>query len=385
MSFSLRILDDRSIGRYFQAAALGYIFPLLPSSLQDKVLEGFSQGSTSLTSTEVATIINTLSSEVSKVCQSKRSFPRWYLAGVGDSKILASITFKGEFEGWCNWLISAAQFTIKKPDIEVRTPMFLKAYVFSKYRDVGKAEKEDINALSLYVAAVGAVVSLVAGELRRGENVYELYVVPDTSLDSIKEAFKLYSLLHISIHDEGLEDILRGLLRNESLSYELAIIFATALHVYRASLSAAKMSLSGFYNLFERYRLVNIKPEMRPQVQWERPLSLTPLLKQLEERRVLDLLYHLYTCTSYSIKFAERVERAADITAQCISSMFAYLEAGSLDSLLACVASATRVAEKFSELCYKAGQAKASDAESLCSAEREFKFLVKDIAKLHAF
>ncbi|MFZ8783042.1 MAG: hypothetical protein ACO2OR_03550, partial [Desulfurococcaceae archaeon] len=250
----------------------------------------------------------------------------------------------------------------------VDIPMLLRAYMFSELRDVGEAEKT--NALSLYVAATGAFISIVASGLRRGEATYELYLVPDASVDSIRDASRLYTLLHLKALDRTLEDTVRGVFRNESLSYELGALLAIAIHIYNAVVLAAKMpSLAGLYNSFERFRLISVVPEQRPMVAWERPLTLTHLYRELEERRATGILSALHDCLRDAVDYAERVERIQEVAAQCVTSLFAHIETGSLDPLVLCASGAQRVADKFREL-------------GVSNAERDFVALVKEISRL---
>ncbi|MFZ8783645.1 MAG: hypothetical protein ACO2OR_06675, partial [Desulfurococcaceae archaeon] len=72
MSVELLIMDDRSVGRYFQAAALSYVFDSLPVSLQSKILESFTKGSLTLDATEASTLVSTIAKSISSLCGVKR-------------------------------------------------------------------------------------------------------------------------------------------------------------------------------------------------------------------------------------------------------------------------------------------------------------------------
>ena len=365
------IMDDRSVGRYFQAAALSYVFDSLPVSLQSKILESFTKGSLTLDATEASTLVSTIAKSISSLCGVKRSSPTLYRAGKGDRAILSSLAPSKPLDRaalTCDWLVNIQQDVALNANKSVDIPMLLRAYMFSELRDVGEAEKT--NALSLYVAATGAFISIVASGLRRGEATYELYLVPDASVDSIRDASRLYTLLHLKALDRTLEDTVRGVFRNESLSYELGALLAIAIHIYNAVVLAAKMpSLAGLYNSFERFRLISVVPEQRPMVAWERPLTLTHLYRELEERRATGILSALHDCLRDAVDYAERVERIQEVAAQCVTSLFAHIETGSLDPLVLCASGAQRVADKFREL-------------GVSNAERDFVALVKEISRL---
>jgi hypothetical protein len=371
MSVELLIMDDRSVGRYFQAAALSYVFDSLPVSLQSKILESFTKGSLTLDATEASTLVSTIAKSISSLCGVKRSSPTLYRAGKGDRAILSSLASSKPLDRaalTCDWLVNIQQDVALNANKSVDIPMLLRAYMFSELRDVGEAEKT--NALSLYVAATGAFISIVASGLRRGEATYELYLVPDASVDSIRDASRLYTLLHLKTLNRTLEDTVRGVLRNESLSYELGALLAIAIHIYNAVVLTAKMpSLAGLYNSFERFRLISVVPEQRPMVAWERPLTLTHLYRELEERRATGVLSALHDCLRDATEYAKSVERVQEVAAQCVTSLFAHIETGSLDPLLLCASGAQRVADKFREL-------------GISNAERDFVALVKEISRL---
>jgi hypothetical protein len=373
MSVELLIMDDRFVGRYFQATAIGHVFDSLTASLQRKVLEAFAKGSTTLDAAEASTLINAIANGVSSLCGVKRSSPTLYPAGRRDRTILSDLAPSKPLERarlTCDWLINIRQDVASNMSKSVSIPMFLRAYMFSKLRDVG--EVEETNALSLYVATAGAFISVMASGLRRGEATYELYLVSDASVDSIRDASRLYTLLHLKALNRTLEDIIKDIMRNESLSYELGVLLAIAIHIYNAAILTAKMpSLAGLYNLFERFRLINIVPEQRPMVAWERPLTLTHMYRELEERKAIGILSALHNCIRNSTKYAEHVERIQEVIAQCVTGLFAHMETGSLDPPLLCISGAQRVADKFREL-------------GISDAERDFAVLIKEVSRLAA-
>jgi hypothetical protein len=373
MSAELNIMDDRLIGRYFQAAALGYVFSSLPANLQSKILDAFTKRSVALSTSEIEDLVNTISNSLAEICKIKEFSISLYAAGSeSDRSILSELSPSKPLMGnklHCNWLISISQDVISNSNKYVKIPMILRHYAFSKYRDTGEVSEAKINALSTYIAVVGAFTSIVA-HIERGGSVYELYVVPEASIESIRGAGRLYTLLHLKALNRTLKDTIKNIIGNESLSYELSVLLAIAIHVYNAAILTAEMpSLAGLYDLFERFRLISIVPGRRPMVAWERPLTLTHLYRELEERRAIGILSTLHDCIRNSTKYAERVERIQEVMAQCATSLFAHVETGSLDPLLLCVSGAQRIVDKFREL-------------GISSAERDFVALIKEVSRL---
>jgi len=386
MSIEIRILEERSIGRYFQATALGYLLGTLPVTLRSKLIEGFREGSISLNSSEVTQLLSNLVSILKAVCSAKRAIPTLYRAGKApDSKLLSTIAPSTPLEGRtlsCDWLVKIAPIVQQSASTPIDVPMFLRSYVFSKYRDVGEVRGERINAISLYTAAAGALISIIASGLQRGEARYELYIVPDTSLESLLSSHRMYTILH-TISVESLENYIRGLLRIESLSFDLAVLLSIALHVYNATTQVAGMPpLVGLYNVFEKFRIICVVPQERPLVAWERPLMLTHIFEELERSKASNLLQRLYWCAIRASRYSAEVTRASDVVSQCITALFAYIETRSLDMLFSCGASAQRVTDQFSYLCRDSVKRGRKDAGEICIAERDFADLTKDIARL---
>jgi len=375
----IEVMEERTIGRHFQAAALGVILGSLPLSLQDKILEGFEIGEIILEHNEASLIINNITSILKTVCNVKRAAPTLYRAGRGDTRILSmlapSLALKGSL---CDWLIAIGQNVLQYANTSVPIPMFLRSYVFSKYRDVGEVEMT--NAISLYSATAGAVISVIASDLRRGEARYELYIVPDTSLESIRNSSRIYAILHAQAKGiRNLETYIRDLLRVESLSFELTMLLSIALFIYNVTTQVAGMPpLTGLYNVFEKFKIISVVPEQRPRVVWERPLTLTYIFEELDRRGIMDILLRLYWCADHAVKYSESVTRAGDVVSQCVTALFAYIETKSLDQMLACVANTQRLIDKFNYLCKSEGD------KNACNAERDFAVLNKDIVKLVA-
>jgi len=386
LSVEIKVLDEKSIGKYFQAAALGYILEDLPENLREKILRGFTTGTITLNLNEANQLVNNLALSLNKICNAKESTPKLYTAGdTSDREIISEMApgtpyeFSKDKKGpqLCSWLISIAQTLVENANKPVDMPMFLRTYVFSKYRDFREVEGEKVNGISLYVASAGALISIIAKQARGNSN-FEFYLVPDASVESLQNAPRIYTITHATGNGlEGLEKRIRGFLRVENISLELTLLLSIALHVSDVTKHVMEMPpLTGLFNVFEKFRLINIECSgKRPLVVWERPLTITHILQVLDKRGALDILNMLY----YASKHSNMVEKAGDVISQCISALFAYTETGSLDAVFLCGASAQRISDQFGDLCRK------NKSDEACKGELYFKRLTGKVARLVGF
>lgn len=374
-SVKLQILNERYMGRYFQAAALGLILDSLPPQLSEKMLEGFEKGLVTLSEEESRELLETLTKKLRDLCreckteESRRDLaPTLYQAGLKDTRILREIFGLGVQDLSCVSVVEIYEKTLKSSDLSKtikEMPMILKAYVFSEYRDYysvegkrkgksarrkkskrGEEALEGISLLSLYIAIAGLPISIVAKSFR-DESLHELYVVPDTSTESLKASGKLYQLLHLGVGNRCISDYIKDMSNIEGLSFELATLIAAAIYIYQAARLAAEIpSLNALYNVFEMFRLVSIRPENRPQVVWERPLTITHIFRGLEDAGALGLLGTLESAARSTYK----VKEVRDVVSQCITALFTYFETQSLDPLFVCGADSARVVRKLKDL-----------------------------------
>lgn len=393
MSVEIRILDERSIGRCFQAAAIGCVIENLPKTLQGKLLEGFVKGKVVLELEEAKEVIDNIVSYLESITRVKKATFRLYRAGnKRDEQILSEIvdnpekSFTKKDTPLDRWLIEIAPIVVhnaNKPIDDI--PMFLRHYVFSKYRDlreIKEDEKTKINAISLYIATAGALVSIVT-TLRRGNSTYEFYLVPDTSLESIRYSYRIYAIQHAIGDDIGhLGNYVERLRKIENLSLELTLLLSIALHIHNVTSKISGIPpLTDLFNVFEKFRIIGVVPQDRPLIVWERPLALTHIFELLDRRRALYILEDLYACADYALEFLEEVPRSVDVVSQCITSLFAYIETGSLDALFLCGAGAQRISDQFSYLCRKKSKKEEKDLKD-CRAEKTFRDLTRSIARL---
>lgn len=338
----IELLDERTIGRNFQVAALGFIKNSLPSSIVDEIRRGLVDGKIVISSNDLRELLHTLAQQTEHVCEGKRVLPTLYWRE--DAKALNSIGIaisSAKSKELCNALVSSVETVLGNPTAETKIPQFLRTYVFGKYK-TGLTQVKTSNAVSIYIATAGAIISVV-DRLRAGETVVEQYLVPDGSLASFNEAVKVYGLIYASKEhtlDEFIETIFNNL---ENVSLEVSLILATMAFTYHVATKVKKLSINQYYGSFETHRLVSIRPEMRPQVAWERPLAISEHLRTLEKKNAIEILDRLRSLASYARSLGKEVEAYDDTISMCLHEVYGYMETGSLDLLTSCAGRITRI------------------------------------------
>jgi len=385
-SIELQILNERYIGRYFQAAALGIALDSLPPHFSEKIIRGFEEGLVALSRDEAKKLLEVITEKLRNLCKECKTrekgsnlLPTLYKAGAYYDGTILERAFNSDIRDVsCDSVIGIGD-SLKLNNlnnITEKLPMILKTYVFSEYRD--RYSVESVNSLSLYVTVAGIPISIIAqggkGKSRKDEGKYELYVVPDTSAESLRASGKLYQLLHLSVEGRCISDYINDVSKIEGLSFELATLIAVAIYIYQAMRLASEIpSINALYDVFEMFRLVNIRPERRPQVVWERPLTITHIFRGLDDVGALELLDTLKDAIEHSNKLggdARRLrEEVRDVVSRCVTALFTYFETWSLDPLLACGADSVKVARRLGEL-------------GMSGASRTFTRLVRHISRL---
>ncbi|MEL9908218.1 MAG: hypothetical protein QXP97_00050 [Desulfurococcus sp.] len=350
-SLVIELLDERTIGRNFQVAALGFIRSSLPPSIVNEIKKGLINGKIMLGANDLRELLNILAQQTKDVCESKKNLPKLY--GKEDTKALSSIGIaissakskeesKAKSKELCDALVNSVEAVLSNPTSETRIPQFLRTYVFGKYR-TELTQVETSNAVSIYIATAGAIISMV-DRLKAGETFLEQYLVPDGSIASFNEAVKVYGLIYAS-KEHTLDKFIESIYYNlENISLEVSLILATmAFTHYIATQVKGLQTLDQYYDSFETHRLVSIRPEMRPQVAWERPLTISGHLRALEKRNAIKMLDDLRSLASYAKSVGNEVEAYDDTISMCLHEIYGYMETGSLDLLTSCAGRITRI------------------------------------------
>ncbi|MEM0318355.1 MAG: hypothetical protein QXO97_10255 [Candidatus Nezhaarchaeales archaeon] len=364
-TITIELLDANSIGRYYQLAALstGYVQPRISSTLRDKLEKGVEQGVLQLDMNEVQLLFNSVADYLDNyVCKTKPNYsPILYKAGRYDDKSIlrnAGIQIGKTLQcvDIANYLKqNIYQFLTNK----VPTPTFLKAYVYSYYRE--RVKVKDISVASLSLALAGVYISTM-GYIRKGGEQFEVSAIPDSSVDTLKDAHRFFALLNEPKSNVKVSDLIQSILDLEGISLELSALIATGIYVYSVAYYVYNLpSLSSYYNIFERFRLVCITPQkglvkgriqfLRPVVLWERPLTLTHIMRTLETAKALDILSYTERLASYSPQISGELREYPEAVSACVNDLYEYLETGSFDALVHCSGGVARLYDLLDDLC----------------------------------
>lgn len=349
-SVKIQLFNEDSIGRYYQLAALSIARWRAPH-LANTIDAGIVRGQLDLSPNDFNTLFRTLTDYLNdKVCQLKASYsPTLYKAGTGDRKILSTAGIQVEKTLTCNQLIEYFKNGVfnQRFNDKISVPMFLRAYVFSYYRERKKIEEATVS--SLYLALIGIYISLV-GRVRKADETYELYVNPDNSLETLRNAYSMYELLNEPRSKVKIVEMVNDLLKLEGVSLELSALLAITLYVYHVAKHVLNLpTLSGYYNVFEKFRLVCTNPGDRPLIVWERPLTLTHLIQRLERLKILDLLESI----EISAKQAARtnIKDHPSVISMCINDLYSFIETNVLEPLIHCTGGLSRLYDTLDRSC----------------------------------
>ncbi|WP_233418001.1 hypothetical protein [Desulfurococcus amylolyticus] len=279
------------------------------------------------------------------VCESKRVLPK--LVDEALSSIGIQISSKDySNRNLCNSLVNAVETVLNNPQSKLGIPQSLRTYVFGKYRtSLKEVKSETSNVASLYIATAGAIISMI-DRLRVEETYIELYLVPDGSIASFNEAVKVYGLIYAS-RDVTLDKFIGNIRNNlKNVSLETSLILATMAFTYHVATQVKKLqSLNQYYGSFETYRLISIRPEMRMQVAWERPLTISGHLMTLQKRNAINMLDNFIKLIGYVRQVQNDVNAYDDTISKCLHEVYGYMETGSLDLLTSCAGRITRIVD----------------------------------------
>lgn len=335
----IELLEENTIGRNFQIAAIGSILKNLPPGLRGAVMTGLSSGVITLSPSDFDNSMNILVDFLEKrVCEIKdpaRLAPKLYVAGIHDSKILSSIGLQGLT---CKDLVDYYRNGIlaSKINTTASIPMSLRTYIYSRFRDFSSIK--NITVQSLYLALAGALISIIGivrseGARRR----FELYLIPDGSLGSLGGSSVIYELLHVP--EAPYHHYLQVFSDLDGVSLEIASLLSYLTHAHAAA-QAKRILLRNLTGSFEKFRLVNIEATQRPLVIWERALAISHYILKLGSVMALDLLDTLYLLAMN--------RDLRDTISQCINDIYQFLETGIPDPLVRCSSSMARMVDKLS-------------------------------------
>jgi len=366
-SVTIDLLDEKTIGKNYQLAALGSILDDLPKDIKDKIIKGIMINFIQLNSVEYDIVKKHLSKRLESVCSFSKDPPKLYTAGKPmdrDILVNAKILKKTDGRLSCESVKEAIdRLSIQELAQPAPMPMFLRPYVFSYYRNASKIEK--ITVGSLLIATVGLLISFVGGLRTAGGTRIDIHIIPDGSMSSLNVSRTFYNLLYLSNIGASSNFTIPSLLQlirditNElgGVSIDQAIFLSFMIYMAYAndisgSISSDIESLTNS-NSFESFMLARIDSAgNRPQLMSATPLSISWALKRLMKRRSLSLLKNLNWLVSSSIKSenADFKASAEAASSKCLSSLFKYMESNYYDALLECSRDLATICDKANNL-----------------------------------
>ena len=367
-SVTIDLLDEKTIGKNYQLAALGSILDDLPKDIKDKIIKGIMINFIQLNSEEYDIVKKHLSKRLESVCSFSEDPPKLYAAGdQTDREILenAKILKKTNERLSCESVKEAVKEAIDKLSAQelaqpAPMPMYLRPYVFSYYRNTGKVK--EITVGSLLIATIGLLISFVGNLKTAG---IDIYIIPDGSMSSLNVSRTFYNLLYLNNEGASSNFTIPSLLQlirditNElgGVSIDQAIFLSFMIYMAYAndiseSISSDIESLTNS-NSFESFMLARINSAgNRPQLMSATPLSISWALKRLMKRRSLSLLKNLNWLVSSSIKSenADFKASAEAASSKCLSSLFKYMESNYYDALLECSRDLATICDKANNL-----------------------------------
>lgn len=353
MSFTIQLMDERSLGRNFQVATLGCIYCEASPGLKKALEEGLTTGFIRLGIKECAEMLLLISKHLDKITgpdRRKTMYPRLYPAGAKDFEILKKAgLIRSNVLDPSDLKQTSTSLTCQALQDFVPTPMILKQYVFSKYRSGDEVEK--ISVGSLWLALVGAITSLAA-VLNINDQRTEIYLVPDGSLSSMVNSCLFYELIYSKSQNmkRKFDQILNDLTRKElsGVSVDQALNLAIMVHAVQDLNLVGKLVGK---SIFEQFLIVKTIAEQRPQLIYATPITVSSqldlLVSKLGIQNSQNLLRNLdaLVVKSLLLKSVSEGLKNASTTASttCLNSLFRYFETGDGSTLVECASNLARL------------------------------------------
>ncbi len=356
---SIRLLDQRTLGRGFQLASLGAVYEFIrDSEIKGAIRDSVASGELRLSVSGLTELGENLAKFLQQsVCKEKKEkeknlLPSLYTSGVNDYKILAGLGMVSPDDNRldCDHLISYSRDIVSRGvGKSSLIPMLFRAYVFSEYRDQRGGGRDTAEAPSIWLGITGAIISL-AGVINIDRDRYELYIVPDGSLPSVNASSKLYSLMHSDKVRHKLWHALRNIYRPDTrlgISPELSILLSILIHAVEEEDLAVRLSQNHEY---ESFMLTRISVEKRPQVMWNSVLSLSRYISELKKREALYVVSNLYNMISDLRSLGPEERGDAEVSlVTCVYELFRFLETQDPSSLTACSSNLSRTYLRLAE------------------------------------
>lgn len=362
MSIPIQLMDESTIGRSFQIAALGSLIHT-SDTLRDVILTQIHTDRIELSVQQCEELLSQIKQHLELIGKDRpqRLYPKLYKAGVNDAKILreAGLVTSNKLNNLTVEELAKSVENIKCDSLtkDTNIPMLLRPFIFSFYRSGRKPKKT--NVISLLVAVVGAVTSLTAAFNLEKKQV-EIYIVPDGTTESLEYAGLFYNLMYSSKVNRKVNRVINDIVRAKELtgiSVEQALLMAVMFHALQdLDITLELKKVEGF----EKFLLVKVAAERRPQVIYATPITLTSRFEALLQSfraTVLDesdkwevLLGVLENIDSLIVSLLsqrvmdEAVRRVlAESASSCLNELYMFTESWETSCLLSCSSDLVRL------------------------------------------
>jgi len=150
-----------------------------------------------------------------------------------------------------------------------KSPALFEAMIFSESKLRGQAGSPKKDKISLNIGVLGLMISYI-GRIRAGDKLIEIYVVPDGSFESLQYSTLVYRLL-FGGDVRRLKRLTQTMANLESLSLERALMTASTIKLIYGKQKDLEKLIK--YSLPERFLTIRIIPEKRPNISGITPLT----------------------------------------------------------------------------------------------------------------
>jgi len=358
---TIELLDEKSIGRNYQLAALGIVLNDVSEDLREKIIDGITTGSIELASGEYELIRTKLSEYLQLVCMDDKKTPKTYRAGKPkdrDILVRAGILRKEDSSSGkkrtrknilCERLVEALRsLPVEKSSSTVPVPMFLRTYMFSYYRHLSKIQ--EISVASLLLALTGSVVSLIS-KIQNNE----VYIIPDASTTSVMYSRVIYDLFYLARQRGAVdyESVLNNIVGLGGVSVDQAILMSLLIWLSHIKDVGGRLASSIDDALeasaFESFTLVRIDSSgYRPLLASATPATVSFVIRKLSARGSLEILPAINSLISSKGIGGEIGDHVKSTSSKCLNQLFMYIETGFVDHLLECSRDLVTLVDKIS-------------------------------------
>ncbi len=355
-NYYIDLLPPGSFGRELEIALYTAIFNNLNPLLKNRIKELINTGYIRLTQTEFDQLMKTIVSVVGSIlpCKNRADVrPKLYGTGANDYKILGSMIGKKMIDKKqpCLDVIDYIRNSIgtSYPGLfeDKSSIQLVRTHHFSAQRNYPVDIKRVMGYHNLLTFLGGCISLLSSINLRMGgerPKRVEVYITPNESINVLN-----YSIVYTIINDYGSinrdckttidkpQNVVKNLLNLESISFEVALLMALIIYLYKYNRYVRRFTLSNI----DYFNLVKMDAEQRGQIRWVKPLILSGMFGRINtiitrtggRINLIDTLYNMVK--NYNIlknlkrkkqMIPEIVEEYQRVVADTIHSIYRYLE-----------------------------------------------------------